>query len=99
MEHLREATLRISFDSPHSYHLLYTVRDQRGGAAIPYTIHGHERWKALLNQCGLNDAEIAIINTRAEAGITYVLALNHIDRETAERVLSSAETPDNARPL
>jgi len=96
---LREATLRISFESPDVYQLFYTVRDQRVGATIPYTIHGQERWKTVLNQFGLNDAEIDIISKRVEEGISYVLELSHIDRETAEQLLRSASTTDNSRPM
>lgn len=89
MEHLHAATLRIAFESPHIYRLLYTVRDQHGGAAQPYTIHGREQLQSVLTRLGLNDAEIVIIGTRVEAGISYVLDLSHIDRATAERVLQS----------
>ena len=89
MENPYAATLRISLVNSSAYALLYTVRDQRGGAAIPYTIHGQKRLQALLNQCGLNDAEIDIISTRVAVGISYVLDLSHIDRETAEGLLRS----------
>jgi hypothetical protein len=86
MDNPRFATLRISLESGLAYALLYTV-DHRVGAAIPYRILGQERLRTLLTQLALNVAEIDVMLTRVAAGITYVLDLNHIDRETAERLL------------
>ena len=87
MDNPYSATLRISLETPENYHLLYTVLDQQGGAAIPYLILGQERMRTLLTQLQLNGAEIDVILTRVAAKITYVLGLSHIDRDHDERLL------------
>ena len=89
MDNPRSATLRISHASSHAYELLYTIVDQRGGGTQSYTIQGQEQLQVLLTQLGLTTAEIALISTRVEARIGYVLDLSHLDRETAEQVLRS----------
>ncbi len=89
METTRSATLRIALVSAHAYELLYTIADRRGGATPSYTIQGQEQLQVLLTQLGLTTAEIALISMRVEAGMSYVLDLSHLDRETAEQVLRS----------
>ena len=90
MESPITATLHISLVTSQLYRVLYTVSNGSGGAATPYSIDGQAPMKAFLRQCGLNTAEIDMIITRVESGMSYVLDIGHLDKATVASVLLRA---------
>jgi len=86
MEHPISATLHIVPEVVQAYRALYTIVYD-GAAATPSTIHGAEKLQAFLTQLQVPAHDIATIMTQLHAGMSYVLDLPHIDRDTVTGLL------------
>jgi len=86
MEHPISATLHIVPEVAQAYRALYTIVYD-GAAATPSTMHGAEQLQAFLTQLQVPAHDIATIMTRRQAGMSYVLDLPHIDRDTVTGLL------------
>ena len=86
MEHPISATLHIVPEVAQAYRALYTIVYD-GAAATPLKMHGAETLQACLTQLQVPAHDIATIITRLKAGRSYILDLQHMDRDTVTSVL------------
>ena len=81
------ATLHVALQTAQVYRVLYTISDEGGGAATPYSLHGQATLRACLKALAIPANDIDMIMTRVESGISYVLDLGHLDKAKVEKLL------------
>ena len=80
------ATLHVSLQTARVYRVLYTISDEGGGAAMPYSLQGQETLRACLTALALPAHDIDLVMTQVEAGISYVLDLGYLDKAKVKKV-------------